>query len=354
MSRLVTVLFIVFFLSVPIAKGVEILSKSKLQRCENDSDSQSKDVKCENKIVLDIAVPSGSSGGEASLVARLVQVEENDTQTIRIRHPPIITIKKSAAYVIYELTYIRDVAYRPQEHYVETHKCESDADSNVVGDCERLRDENGNVIEHTQADHNRVVKNEPPQYVVAGRFERINQHPDAGPNSFSIGVSEAVNTNLLLELSADDIEYVYQRSPGKILDIRIPTFEVLKRFGTANVTVKNTGNLEASYSLTFDCAQGVSPMEEQFFILKPNEVVNRMFDLHPNTDQAGKYNCSAILKASDFSEINRKECQFTTTATVLDNGTQIVVADERNNGIKGFFRNLWHGIVDFFTGKTCR
>lgn len=34
---------------------------------------------------------------------------------------------------------------------------------------------------------------------------------DAGTHSFSIGITEVLNTNLLLELSADDIEYVYQR-----------------------------------------------------------------------------------------------------------------------------------------------
>lgn len=32
---------------------------------------------------------------------------------------------------------------------------------------------------------------------------------------------------------------------------------------------------------------------------------------------------AAILKDSDFNEIDRAECQFTTTATVLDNGTQV-------------------------------
>ena len=31
----------------------------------------------------------------------------------------------------------------------------------------------------------------------------------------------------------------------------------------------------------------------------------------------------AILKDSDYSEVDRAECQFTTTATVLDNGTQV-------------------------------
>lgn len=48
------------------------------------------------------------SGGEASIVAELVEVEKNSTskmQTLRI--PPVITVNKTAAYALYELTYIR-------------------------------------------------------------------------------------------------------------------------------------------------------------------------------------------------------------------------------------------------------
>lgn len=32
---------------------------------------------------------------------------------------------------------------------------------------------------------------------------------------------------------------------------------------------------------------------------------------------------AAILKDADFSEVDRAECQFATTATVLDNGSQV-------------------------------
>lgn len=34
---------------------------------------------------------------------------------------------------------------------------------------------------------------------------------NAGTHSFSIGVTEVLNTNLVIELRADDVEYVYQR-----------------------------------------------------------------------------------------------------------------------------------------------
>lgn len=92
--------------------------------------------------------------------------------------------------------------------------------------------------------------------------------------------------------------------------------------------------------------------------MKPKEVVTRSFKLYPTTDQAAKYVCAgmilnvllffsyfiflerygrrqyaifysyvwlvaAILKDSDFSEADRAECQFTTTATILDNGSQV-------------------------------
>ncbi|XP_056174592.1 protein HAPLESS 2 [Syzygium oleosum] len=517
--------------------GVEILSKSKLDKCEKTSASDD-NLNCTKKIVLDLAVPSGSSGGDASLVAEVVEVEENSTskmQTLRI--PPVLTVNKSAAYALYELTYIRDVPYKPQENYVKTRKCEPDADSKVVKICERLRDADGHIIEHTQpiccpcgpqrripsscgnifdkmlkgkantahclrfpgdwfhvfgigqrslgfsvrievktgtrisevivgpenrtaisgdnflrvnligdfvgytnipsfedfylviprqsgpgqpqnlgtnfsmwmllervrftldgiecnkigvnyeafngqpnfcaspfgsclhnqlwnfwdADQNRVGRNQLPLYGVEGRFERINQHPNAGSHSFSIGVTEVLNTNLLIELRADDIEYVYQRSPGKILSVTVPTFEALTQFGVATITTKNTGELEASYSLTFDCNSGVTLTEEQFFIMKPGEILTRSFKLYPSTDQAAKYVCAAILKDSDFSEVDRAECQFSTTATVLDNGSQIAPLQLPKTGMSGFFDSikgiwskLWAGVIDFITGKSCR
>ncbi|GAB4836682.1 Transcriptional activator [Ancistrocladus abbreviatus] len=232
-----------------------------------------------------------------------------------------------------------------------------------------------------------------------------NFHEDAGPHSFSIGITEVLNTNLLIELRADDIEYVYQKSPGKILGIMVPTFEALAQFGIAKVTAKNIGEVEASYSLTmhlllsksvfplempqwrlqacslnwkregalmmsepalndylsFDCSRGVPMMEEQFFIMKPKEIITRSFKLYLTTDQAAKYACSAILKDSEFNEVDRAECQFTTTATVLDNGTQITPFEPPKATINGFFDSIvdmwnrfWEGFTDFITGKSCR
>jgi hypothetical protein len=89
-----------------------------------------------------------------------------------------------------------------------------------------------------QDDKNRVRMGLQPLHVVGGRFPRINQHPvmfpsvsslflfsftknwikllihplqSAGVYSFSVGITEVLNTNLVVELSADDIVYDYRR-----------------------------------------------------------------------------------------------------------------------------------------------
>nr|GMD34473.1 protein HAPLESS 2 isoform X1 [Ipomoea batatas] len=94
--------------------------------------------------------------------------------------------------------------------------------------------------------------------------------------------------------------------------------------------------------------------------MKPNELITRAFKLNPSSDQAANYFCSAILKDSDFGEVDRAECQFTTTATVFDNGSQIPFQPPKTS-IHGFFETigelwnkLWEGLVDFLTGESCR
>uniref|UniRef100_A0A453LDF2 Generative cell specific-1/HAP2 domain-containing protein n=1 Tax=Aegilops tauschii subsp. strangulata TaxID=200361 RepID=A0A453LDF2_AEGTS len=360
-----------------------------------------------------------------------------------VRDPPVITINKSAVYALYAINYMRDVAYKPEEMFTRTHKCESDAGADVVGVCERFHvfeivgrstgysirvqvKKGSSVTEVIVSPENKTVvskdnflrvnligdfvsHNSMPTfedfYLVTPRKAGGDGQPQVLGDEFSrwmllervrftldglecnkIGVGyEAYRNqpnlcgspfgsclyNQLWNFKESDENRIYRnqepqyivqgRSPGKIIDINVPTFEALSQVGTAKVTIKNIGKLEASYSLTFDCLSGISYVEEQFFIIKPGQVVIRSFYLRSSSDQASKYRCSAILKASDFSELDRAECQFSTTATVLDNGTQIGPPKQhKKGGIRGFieaietlWRNTWDSVIDFFTGRSC-
>nr|CAB3485732.1 unnamed protein product [Digitaria exilis] len=413
------------------AGGTEVLSKSRLESCERESDAGGR-LSCDKKLVLDLAVPAGSSGGEASLVTKVVEAD-NGTQAEAaarsIRDPPVITIDKSAVSAVYGLTYYMvDVAYKPEEHFVQTRKCEPDAGGDVVGDCQRLWNENGAVIEHTEevivtpenktvvssdnflrvnpigdfAVYERSIPSFENMYLVTPRkgagsgqpqdlgdehskwmlLERVRFGPECNkigvgyeafqnqPSFCSSPLSNCLNDQLWSYWESDKNridrnqvpQYVVEgRSPGKIISIDVETFEALSQVGNANVTTKNTGKLESSYRLTFSCLTGISDMEEQYYVMKPGEVIIRSFDLRSSADRAEKYQCAAILKASDFTEVDRVECQFSTTATVFNNGTQIGSTNERKKGgiwgfldaIKASWRNFWDFVTNFLTGKSC-
>ena len=47
---------------------------------------------------------------------------------------------------------------------------------------------------------------------------------------------------------------------------------------------------------------------------------------------------AAILKDSNYNEVDRAECQFATTSTVLDNGSQ--VSGSRNKNLHSFEKKV--------------
>ncbi|VVA39947.1 PREDICTED: HAPLESS, partial [Prunus dulcis] len=381
-----TLLFLLCFMGIFTPHdvvAVQILSKSKQDKCEKNSASGN--LNCTKKIVLNMAVPSGTSGGEASIVAEIVEASaagtfimwqcvkcllvENRTAISNDNFLPVNLIGDFVGYTnipSFEDFYL--VIPKHELFYVDAARERFSLDGvecNKIGVSYEAFNGQPNLCSlplwsclHNQlwnfweADQNRIERNQLPLYGVEGRFERINQHPNAGTHLLSIGVTEVINTNLMIELSADDVEYVYQRSPGKIVSINGPTFEALTQFGTATITTTNTGEVEASYSLTFDCSSDVTLME-------PKETTPRAFKLYPATDEAAKYVCAAILTDSDYKEVDRAECQFSTTSTVLDNVSQGNPFNPPKTASTGFFdsiesiwSNLLNMLVDFVTGKT--
>ncbi|KAH6803886.1 hapless 2 [Perilla frutescens var. frutescens] len=143
------------------------------------------------------------------MVAEIVEAEENSTIHMRaIRVPPVITIKKSAAYALMSL--------RSPKNFLLKHKNVSQMllQMYVVQICESLTF--------------KFLKGSVRGTLHSTRERNIDGLMDAGIHAFSIGIIEVINSNLLIELRADDIEYVYQRSLGKILDIIVPTLEACK------------------------------------------------------------------------------------------------------------------------------
>lgn len=196
MKPLALTIFFAFYLSMQSVYSIQIISKSKLQKCEKASDSNQQ-LNCTNKIVIDLAVPSesvrnlfryiymrtysspdvifefllflaigaerkwGFNGGGDSRSGRGCDEHANPSVSASDYCPKIsclcfvwIDIHKSMLgfALVFEIVnqsysksnalketklFIQDVAYKPEELYVKTRKCKRNAGSNVVRICER-------------------------------------------------------------------------------------------------------------------------------------------------------------------------------------------------------------------------
>jgi hypothetical protein len=66
---------------------------------------------------------------------------------------------------------------------------------------------------------------------------------------------------LNVEMSADNLKFVSTNSPGKILNAMVDTFTSLSRSGNMIITVKNTGTIDAGYTVIVkDCSPNILPI----------------------------------------------------------------------------------------------
>lgn len=80
-------------------------------------------------------------------------------------------------------------------------------------------------------------------------------------------VNQILSSVVSLELNADQIRYLVNRSPGKIVSAVVPTFEAVSRNGNMAVTVQNNGTLVADYTLTVSVSppyQTLCPVGRRF------------------------------------------------------------------------------------------
>ncbi|CAI0415668.1 unnamed protein product [Linum tenue] len=243
------------------------------------------------------------SGRESSIVAEIVEVEENSTDYMQtLRRPPVITIHRSPAYAIYQLIHnirVMMLLIDLSEYSVKTRKCEPDA----LKECVR-HDEIGHVIEHSETAYS-FAQEELCRFLVFGIGQRsvgfsIQIEVKVGSKVscyYSKGVSlKEVFILAWLHLNCPGDADLYREieSKGSQLD-QMNSPELKRRKADQN---RKSRKQQPLYLVEgkFGCLKGVSLIEVPSF--------------------------TTILKHSNFNQVDRADCQFYMTATTIDNGSQ--------------------------------
>ncbi|MCO5611194.1 hypothetical protein L7F22_065444 [Adiantum nelumboides] len=104
---------------------------------------------------------------------------------------------------------------------------------------------------------NRMARGLQP-YLSVARYGAVHSSKNAhNIEILLIPLNQTQNSIVVLELSADNLEFIVSRSPGKIISVKSSKFEALSHDGYSDITVVNTGELVAAFTLGVDCPIGI-------------------------------------------------------------------------------------------------
>ncbi|KAI5078576.1 hypothetical protein GOP47_0006247 [Adiantum capillus-veneris] len=421
-----------------------ILSKSNIEKCDRTT---SKDLKCSQKIVVQLAVAAGKSAEEDEITATIDTVS-NGTFTQSLQDPQIIRISKSSVGYAYPLEYLQNFNRQPYEEYRRVDECKPEqcwdgnppqsnkkiywgicclcgGDSHhrgVNAKCGASKLDYGHIgrkgTRHCLKWHPQWF----PTFIIglatmefniyvdisigygnsarginASEWLIIDRHKytESGavcdligssyeaftlvnvPCTRSVGyclsyqlgdyikahnieillipLNQTQNSIVVLELSADNLEFIVSRSPGKIISVKSSKFAALSHDGYSDVTVVNTGELVAAFTLGVDCPVGIQASPAVTMSLRPNEPKTQHFELNAESSTSQTFNCSVRLRDSEGevadvidAYVSVTATQFTNVSKIQSEGVSMKGERVRNGGgILGFVGNALGGVFSF-------
>jgi len=204
----------------------------------------------------------------------------------------------------------------------EAFRLQPSACSAPVGTCLSAQPD-----DYFQEDDQKRARGEVGQYLlefVAGAEASVVRIDDSSSNlllQISMGVIET--SVITLTVSADDLVFISNRSPGRILVAYVEPFESLSRDGVLVARVANVGTLAADYDITVgECSSNISPILSQRVSLAVAQEKELRFAIYTTTYLAAENYC----KISMYNALGGLEhflvFNFSTSATDIDRGSQ--------------------------------
>jgi hypothetical protein len=129
---------------------------------------------------------------------------------------------------------------------------------------------------------------------------------------------------LTLTVAADNISYVVNLAPGRIIQANISSFASSTRDGVLSLTVMNVGGVTADYQLSvMGCTAGTFPIQAKVASLAPLQVQTLSFNVYFQMLTGSlDSSCNVTLYDSQFAVTDFVVVRFNTTAVNFSSGAQ--------------------------------
>ena len=123
-------------------------------------------------------------------------------------------------------------------------------------------------------------------------------------------------SQLVLTLSADELQFVIHNSQARIVSAFVEDFEALTQHGNAMLLVLNEGNLTASYHLgVYKCSPGIELPHGRILTLNPGASVSVNYTIYSHHPLFRENQCTAYLRNRQGHLLHEIEFSFETYST---------------------------------------
>ncbi|KAF2076654.1 hypothetical protein CYY_002024 [Polysphondylium violaceum] len=181
---------------------------------------------------------------------------------------------------------------------------------------------NNQLSDYYSEDLERVKKGLKPKYLIFG-LGQVGVVEIEKYRHLSVQYAQPHTTLLSIVVTADDLQFVVNISPGKIIRADVKTFEAMSIDGTLTVDIKNIGTIHADYIIAVvNCTIGIAAVPYQQSTIQPNSVASFKFDIRTISEIPMEAFCYVDLSNELGDLLDSVKVLFNVTETVIDYGAQ--------------------------------
>ncbi|CAI7802936.1 unnamed protein product, partial [Closterium sp. NIES-54] len=106
------------------------------------------------------------------------------------------------------------------------------------------------LLDFAQEDAQRVAQGLDPIHALSSLGPISTLESPNGSLSIALVVTQRLNSLITLEIAADDVTFIKNRSPGRIVSVAAPLFEAMSSEGRVDIRIANSGSLDSDFTLT--------------------------------------------------------------------------------------------------------
>jgi hypothetical protein len=174
------------------------------------------------------------------------------------------------------------------------------------------------IEDYYQQDVARVAKGQNPIYSTAAYGNFVLDTGNSTSANYNLLYYITGGSSLLtIEINADSLKFISNVSPGKITNAYVNDFTSLSRSGTMIVAIKNTGTIDAGYSIIIkDCSSNILAIPSISIQVSAGQTETSTVPINTNTYMQTSNKCSVYLMDSTSTQQDMKVVPFTALTQV--------------------------------------